>query len=90
MMITQLIQHLLDRIENRIMELPGDSNKVECHGWIYVDAYFAISLYVISQHRGPGGLLLDLEGLCKHFNSEFGRVAMAAQKSMWPLPCWVR
>jgi hypothetical protein len=66
----QLIQHLLARVEARILELPGEANKARRHRWIYAGTYFAIS-YVISL-RGPEGLLLDLEGLRKHFNSHFG------------------
>jgi hypothetical protein len=69
-MTPQLMQHLLARVDNRIMNLPGDANKTERHRWIYAGTYFAIS-YVISL-RGPEGLLLDLEGVRKHFNSQFG------------------
>jgi hypothetical protein len=65
-----LMQHLLARTENRIMDLPGDRYKAQRHRWIHAGTYFAIS-YVISL-RGPEGLLLDLEGCRKHFNSRFG------------------
>jgi hypothetical protein len=66
----QLMQHLLARIENRIMDLGGEENKLELHRWISAGTYFAIS-YVVSL-RGPEGLLLDLEGCRKHFSSNFG------------------
>lgn len=69
-MTPQLMQHLLARVENRVMDLPGEANKVARHRWIYAGTYFAIS-YVLSL-RGPEGLLMDLEGLRKHFNSQFG------------------
>jgi len=69
-MTPQLMQHLLARVENRIMNLQGDANKVDRLRWIFSGTYFAVS-YVISL-RGPEGLLLELEGLRRHFNSHFG------------------
>ena len=66
----QLMQHLLARVETKIIDLKGVANKTARHRWIYAGSYFAIS-YVISL-RGPEGLLLDLEGLRKYFNSHFG------------------
>ena len=52
------------------MDLPGESNKAKRHHWIYAGNHFVIS-YVIS-FRGPVGMLLDLEGMHKHFNSQVG------------------
>lgn len=69
-MTPQLMQHMMAWIENRIMDLPGETNKAERYRWIYAGTYFAIS-YVISL-GGPEGLLLDLEDLRKHFNSQVG------------------
>jgi hypothetical protein len=66
----QLMQRLLARVENKIIDLQGDANKDARHRWIYAGACFAIS-YVTSS-RGPEGSLLDLEGLRKCFNSTFG------------------
>ena len=54
----------------KIIDLKGDANKTARHRWIYAGTYFAIS-YMISL-QGPEGLLLDLEGLRKYFNSHFG------------------
>jgi hypothetical protein len=66
----QLLQHLLARVENRTMDLQSEENKEERHRWIHAGTYFVIA-YAISL-RGPEGLLLDLEGCRKHFNSCFG------------------
>jgi hypothetical protein len=51
------------------MDLQGDEKKEEQHRWIHAGTYCVIA-YVISL-RGPKGLLLDLEGCRKHFNSCF-------------------
>jgi hypothetical protein len=66
----QLMQHVLSRVEGRILELGGDQNKADRERWIFAGTYFAIS-YVLSL-RGPEGLLLELEGCRKYFNSRFG------------------
>ena len=77
-MTPQLMQHLLARIENRIMDLQGEANKLERQEWIFAGTYFAIS-YVISL-RGPEGLLLDVEGF--ESTSIPSLATMSAQKGM--------
>jgi hypothetical protein len=66
----QLMQHLLARVENRILNLGGAANKAERERWIFAGTYYAIS-YVLSL-RGQEGLLLELSGCRKYFNSPFG------------------
>ena len=51
---SQVMQHLLARVENRILNLGGILRKTEREGWIFAGTYFAIS-YVVSL-RGQEGL----------------------------------
>jgi hypothetical protein len=58
------------RGKSRLLNLSGDKDKVDREHWIFAGTYCTI-VYVLSL-RGPGGLLLDLKGCRKYFNSRFG------------------